>query len=502
MKRYVVSYLILIPFLVSCSASESTSTPPNEESHNPLKILWEDRSLFKNGLVLSQQAILDKLEGASIYHIDLTIADDLRHLTGIQEVRYTNNEEVALGEVQLHLFPNILGGEMTVSSVRVNDNEVDASYESENSVMRVPIQPSLLPGESMILHMDFTVTVPQSFETNYSVLAYFDDVLSLAHAYPMIAVYDDEGWNTKLPSQIGDVTYADASLYIVRVTAPKELTLVTSGHRVSFSEADETQTLTVANGPARDFYLAASPAYEEISHTIGAVTVRSYAPKGLRDGAEMALDVASRAIEDFSARYAPYPYTEFDVVAVPSEILGVEYPGMTIITSNIYNIDGVYGGTPSSWLMESTVAHEVGHQWFYNLVGDDQLDDPWIDESLTQFATLQYYLDEYGMEGANGFQASLERRWERVERADISIGMPVANYSSREYGAIVYGRGPLFFVALKDVMGTDAFDQFVRDYTETFSWDIATPEALQSLAEENCTCELDSIFNEWVYGSR
>ena len=64
--------------------------------------------------------------------------------------------------------------------------------------------------------MDFAVTVPQSVELNYGVLAYFEDVLTLAHAYPMIAVYDDEGWNAEIPPQSGDVTYADASFFLVK----------------------------------------------------------------------------------------------------------------------------------------------------------------------------------------------------------------------------------------------------------------------------------------------
>jgi aminopeptidase N len=128
-----------------------------------------------------------------------------------------------------------------------------------------------------------------------------------------------------------------------------------------------------------------------------------------------------------------------------------------------------------------------------------QLDDPWLDESLTQFATLQYYADEYGPQGEEGFRSSLEGRWDSVGRADIPIGLPVAEYSGLEYGAIVYGRGPLFFVALRERMGTETFDAFLREYTETLSWGIATPEFLQSLAEEHCACELDDIFNEWVY---
>jgi aminopeptidase N len=365
--------------------------------------------------------------------------------------------------------------------------------------MIVPLATALGPGQSVVLRMDFGITVPQSVELNYGVLSYFDEVLALAHAYPMIAVYDEEGWNAEIPPQSGDVTYADTSFFLLKVSAPRGVTVVTSGRTVGVRESGETQTLSVAGGPARDFYLAASPNYEETTQTRGEITIRSYAPGNMNEGAEMALDVAGRAIEDFSARYAPFPYTEFDIVSTPTLALGIEYPGMIAITSRIYEIDQEFRGLPASIYMESTVAHEVGHQWFYGLVGDDQLDDPWLDEALTQFATLQYFADEYGPGGEAGFRNSLEARWNSVNRAEIPIGLPVAEYSGQQYGAIVYGRGPLFFVALRERMGTETFDAFLKEYTDTLSWGIATPEFLQSLAEEHCVCELDDLFREWVY---
>jgi aminopeptidase N len=75
----------------------------------------------------------------------------------------------------------------------------------------------------------------------------------------------------------------------------------------------------------------------------------------------------------------------------------------------------------------------------------------------------------------------------------------VTDYESAEYSAIVYGRGALFFVALRDQIGNEAFDSFLKDYTETYSWGIATPEGLRSLAENHCDCDLIPIFDEWVY---
>lgn len=502
MKRLILSFLVLNFVIVSCTVPRPTATPtatPVSES-DVFDIPWEDRAVFKAGLVSSEQSILGELPNASVYHLEFNIEEDLYHINGKEEVQYTNAEGTALEQVQLRLFPNVLGGEMTIANLMVDEGSVAPSYGLENSLLIVPLSKPLEPGQSVILEMDFAITVPQTVEKNFGVLAYADDVLTLAHAYPMIAVYDDEGWNAEIPPQTGDVTYADASFFLVKVTAPRDLTLVASGQTISSSETERVQMLSVANGPARDFYLAASPAYQKTSETFGMVTVNSYAPESFQKGAEMAVDVAARAIEDFSTRYAPYPYTELDIVATPTLALGIEYPGTIAITSRIYNIDQNFGNAPASVYLESTVAHEVGHQWFYNLVGDDQLDDPWLDEALAQFATLQYYADEYGPQGEQGFRRALEARWHSVQNgADIPIGLPVREYSGQEYSGIVYGRGPLFFVSLRDEMGTEAFDAFIGEYTETLSWGIATPEFLQSLAEKQCSCDLDTLFNEWVF---
>jgi aminopeptidase N len=252
----------------------------------------------------------------------------------------------------------------------------------------------------------------------------------------------------------------------------------------------------VANGPARDFFLAASRDYEVVSQKIGEVTINSYAPKSLKKESQSALTAAARALETFGEQYAPYPYTEFDIVVTPTLALGIEYPGATAIAERI--LLGEYGDQTAVYL-ESTVVHEMAHQWFYNLVGNDQLDEPWLDESLAQYATWQYYETNFGAGAADGFEASLRSRWERVQNAPIPIGQPVAAYAGREYGAIVYGRGALFFEALKNEMGVDAFNKFLKDYTETFAWNFATTESLKSLAEKQCNCDLTPLFKEWVY---
>ena len=489
--------------LTGCRGAAPPPPPtPAETANLPspglFEASWSDRSIYAAGLIESQADVLAGLPGASVYHLELTLADDLASVQGVEEVLYTNTEAVPLDRVAFHLFPNLLGGEMALSSVRVDG--VDAELVYGDGWVAIVLEPALEPMASVVIRLEFTVRVPAEIELNYGVLANAQGVLAYAHGYPMVAVYDSAGWDLEIPSPYGDVTYSDSSFYLVRVHAPKGLVLCTSGIEVDRHEADGQPTVTFAAGPARDFYLAGSQDYEVLTETAGPVTLRVCTPGYGREAGERILEVAADALETFGQRYAPYPYTELDVVATPTYALGIEYPGAFALTQNLFTEAEDYGATPESVMLESVTAHEAAHEWFYNLVGNDQLEDPWLDEALAQFATLQYYADRYGESGAAGLRASFYSRWDRVERKAIPIGMPVVGYDERSYSAIVYGRGPLFIEALQQELGEESFDAFMREYTTAFAWEEATPADLQRLAEAQCGCDLTSLFQEWVYG--
>ncbi len=509
MKKALI-WFVISAFLVSaCKLFSMSSNPRNEPALSdpptsapaPLEpdssIAKDDLSIFREGLIESQQALLEDLTGASFYKIQFRIRDNIAITDGLEEVHYTNREDLPLDEIHFRLLPNVLNGEMKIASVRVNDQPFEPIYELQNSLMRVPLYQPLQPGESVDLSIEFTVTAPTTIESNYGILAFYEGVLTLAHSYPMIAVYDDEGWNAEIPPDQGDPTYADASFFVVTVDAPAELVLVGAGREIDREDDGSRQVVTYAAGPARDFYLVASTDYEVVSQTIGDVTFNSYAPAGLSNGAQRAIDVAAEAFDFFGGKYAPYPYTEFDIVSTPTYALGIEYPGVIAITDRIYEGDGSTYDTSNAILMETTVAHEAGHQWFYNLVGNDQLDEPWLDESLTQFATWQYYADQHGRDGDVGFEESLYGRWSRYYE-NIPIGKPVADYEGNIYSAIIYGRGAFFFDALRDRMGEENFDAFMKDYVITNSWGIGTGENMKELAEKHCNCNLTPLYNEWV----
>ena len=111
---------------------------------------------------------------------------------------------------------------------------------------------------------------------------------------PVIPVYDDEGWNVEAPPPNADLAHYDASFYLVRVTAPADLTVVASGVEIGREREGREQILTFAAGPVRDFYIAASDRYVVVSKTVGEATINCYTVAGLEDDrAEMVLSISS-----------------------------------------------------------------------------------------------------------------------------------------------------------------------------------------------------------------
>jgi aminopeptidase N len=291
----------------------------------------------------------------------------------------------------------------------------------------------------------------------------------------------------------------EVSFYVVEASAPEEAVLAFPGIELGRRTAQGRTEVLFALGPARDLFLAASREFVVLEERRGGVTVRSVAPRGREDGARLVLSAAEEALVSFSRRFGPYPFSTLNLVAAPFGALGMEFPGITLLALRLYDLGEGAHGIPHRVLLEATLAHEVAHQWFYASVGNDQLEEPWIDESLAQYASWLYYRDRENAAGARGMIQEFEERWERVERAPIPIGKPVSAYSPLEYSAIIYGRAPLFLRALALEMGEERFDRFLAELAARFEWRLIDGDDFRLLAEEACGCDLAALWGEWVY---
>jgi len=487
------------PLVVTEPAQSPTNGTSPSTQFNFDQISWDDRSIFTTNLITTEQSILSDLKGTTIYHIQLVIPEDMIHLSGHEEVLYTNMEKEPLEDIYFRLYPNIFSGEASLSAITIDGIEIEPQYELLNSAVRLTFPDPLQPQESASIAMDFMVEVPTVGSGNYGLFGYIDGVLVLHMFYPAIPVYDDEGWNVEIPPMHGDVNYFDTSFYLVQIVAPEDLIIAASGVEINKEVEGDQQRITLADGPARCFYLAASEQFLVMSETIGETKLNGFYLPDLEAGARSAIKIAIDSVKSYNDRLGVYPFTELDLASTPMQALGMEYSGITAISTRLFDLDGEISETPTSIYLESTVAHEIAHQWFYNMVGNDQVDEPWVDEAVVQYMTGLYYLDAYGTDGYDGFKDSWNGRWNRVDFADIPIGLPAADYDSTQYGAIVYGRGPLFIDALAEKMGQEIFDSFIKDYFESNKWGIGTAAGFRELAEKYCECDLTDLFEEWVY---
>jgi aminopeptidase N len=347
--------------------------------------------------------------------------------------------------------------------------------------------------------MDYILTIPTEMGGNYGLFGYFHSVMVLDTFYPMLTVYDQNGWHIGKPDPTGDLSFTDASYYSISVDYPADMVIVASGIKIDGSQNGERETAQFAIGPARDFYLALSEDYIKLSEQVGEVMINSYALPSDKDGANIALDAAVHALNSFSSRFGDYPYKELDVISSPMQAMGIESPGIIGIGIDLYKHDEKTDTTMNPEILESVVVHEVGHQWFYNLVGNDQVGEPWLDESITQYATSLYYIDRYPGDAVEQYRKSWQGRWDRIQQEKIPIGLPVSAYDGKSYSPIIYGRGPYFLLELEKMLGSELNAQFWKEYVARYQWQISTTGEFRNLAEEICDCQLGDLFIDWVY---
>jgi aminopeptidase N len=194
----------------------------------------------------------------------------------------------------------------------------------------------------------------------------------------------------------------------------------------------------------------------------------------------------------FGELFGPYPYTELDVVETPNQLGGMEYPGLVVIE------DGLY---PANRGVEWLTAHEVAHQWWFAVVGNDPIRDPWLDEALTQYSTMLYYEFTYGKASAasivNNVFAQVHQALVREGR-DLPVGLPAEAYGPVLYWQVIYDKGALYFHTLRQEVGDEAFFEILQTYYGRYRYRIATPSFFLDVVEDVTGDRHQSIYDAWI----
>lgn len=444
-----------------------------------------------------RQDIVD-FSNAPLYTLNAQLVMDAEKtlINGQLTVEYTNQSPDNLNDIVFRLYPNLdsFAGETTVSTIMVDGAPTVPTFDDTSSIMTVRLPATLPSSATVSLSMGFQTIAYANVAQLYSQFSYLNGALALPDFIPLLSVYETGvGWWQNISHPQGDAVYSETSFFDVTLTAPSELVIITSGIQVERQEnGDGTDTHHYLAALMRDFALMASTRYESISDTEGDVLVDVHYLAGDEDGALAVLDYAKDAIRIYTALFGPYPYAELDIVETYTTAGGIEYPGLIVIQDDAWREIELY--------LEIVTAHEVAHQWWYSIIGNDQTRNPWLDESLAQYSTALYFGNVYGPDVQASVFEQYTNDWQGFiqEQNDQPIGLPVATYPMEAYFPIVYEKGPLFFATLAEMFGEDAVLAALSDYFLTYRYRIVTSADLQASLEFSLGRDLDALFLEWV----
>jgi len=215
------------------------------------------------------------------------------------------------------------------------------------------------------------------------------------------------------------------------------------------------------------------------------------------------IDYINEAIYGYSLYVGNYPYN--NATAVDGTIAaggGMEYPNITVI-----------GSVGNSLTLRNVIVHEVGHNWFYGILGSNERDFPWMDEGINSYYTnriinaenekmyemlgltqsIAKFLDieKYNLNKLDEFAYLLSAR----KNVDQPFNINAEKYSFINYQADVYSKGNIIFRYLQESMGND-FDNAMKEYFYEWKFKHPQPDDLKNIFTKYSKKDLSWFFND------
>jgi hypothetical protein len=358
-------------------------------------------------------------------------------------------------------------GGLTVHELMVDG--LPARGRAVGTLLTVPLAQPLGPGGELLLEASFVSVLP-GFDWRSG---WVDGLAFAGQWYPQLAAFDAARgrFETEEYHRFGEFQ-SDVADYEVELVLQPGVLAGASGVRTASGERHRYE----ARG-FRDFAWVAGPYATQLEAAQAGVLVRVLTTRP-EDKARELLEQTLAALEDLGRRYGRYPYCSLTVAETPISG-GMEYPGIVFVGSDVIRAGGA--------LQLEVVTHEVAHQWWAMLLGNDGLHDAWIDEGLATYTTAAV-LDERLLPQKRGlsFPPPLRWLWPSLsfrERYLLEAHLGDALWPARSvvgaeppwpdpmlYVTAVYSRAARFFFRLEASLGREGMDAWLRNLLEQHAY--------------------------------
>lgn len=415
------------------------------------------------------------------YKLDV-LMDETGDFQIIASINVKNTSVETWNELGFYLVPNAMNAEETqgyedeAASVDISEviNEGQAaSYQLDNNALMIELDEALAPGDSREVSLVYTLQLPK----NGMRLSQVDDNYYLAHWYPMLARYED-GWQIHDYDPKGESYATGYGEYVVRYELPKEYLVATSAQDGTMKASSAG---TVQGDMIKDFYIAVMDPEDWVlkSRKVDDTTFRVFAPSG-SDIVADTTDLAVDAYSYFEEMIGDNPSKELDIIANDGYM---EYPNVIEVATDESNLAYI-------------LVHEIAHQWFYLMVGNDPFDEAWLDESLTEFA-MALFLSEYAGDDDIGFHGAAA--YADSHAAKTHANLPLNEFEESAYYATVYGEVPMILKAFfDDNGGTEAAFEFLASYYEEFQYQQVDTDDFKVFFDDYFKGDQQEFLDSWL----
>ncbi len=409
------------------------------------------------------------------YDIDATVDWQAHTVRAEQRVTYRNDTGRAQEKIVFNVEPNQEPDMFTLTRLAGPGDKPITDFILDGTRLTVPLAEPLPAGCELELVLAYDLVIP-AIRNGYrhghlGYWGYSEQQINLGMWFPLAAVFDPAGdWITPQPYEIGEhyvLQSADFRVRLVVDGAPDTVRVAGPGDVQRLD--DGGWQFDLAGG--RELTLSISDAFKVLntSTASGVAVELFYLPDPANDSLDAprhALRTAADALALFEDLYGPYPHKRLVVVQADFPD-GMEFSGLVFVSTDWFR---AWKGTPNDWLTLITV-HEVAHQWWYAMVGNDQGRYPYLDEALAIYSELLYV--------ENTYPADVSWWWNFRIESYAPVGFvdePIYDFQSvRGYIDAVYLRGALMMQALRDDLGDGAFFAWLRRYAEHMRGQVAYP---------------------------
>lgn len=474
----------------------------------------ENEDLIENDTLIHKDLKVIEIELLDQYDIEVALDYENKRYTGKQWVSYVNSTGKILGELFFHIYPNAFKTIDTLPILFKDQIEDPKSYDNgyielntisrdhkdlqykvigeDHTTLSIKLDEPLLQGQKISLYMEYDVKLPSPMDR----FGYGDRTINLGNWYPILCVYDEDGWNLDPYYSIGDPFYSNLANYNISIKTDKDVIIASSGNIISQIMEDNKKVYKIEGRLIRDFAMVASKEFKVAEEKVGHTVIKLYYLDEKSNMIKNSLKFSKQSLEVFNRIYGKYPYGVYSVVMTefPS---GMEYPGIVFISEEYFRHSVVD-------LLERVIVHETAHQWWYGLVGNDQVDEPWLDESLATYSETIYYKEIYGDRRAKEyFDYNVRLGYDYGIKYLTGKNKMVQSldefYGWDDYGILVYSKGALFINAIKETYGEEILYKILNTYFDKYKFHNASTEDFIGICEEITKSDFDALVDQWLY---